>query len=346
MTIPAPVHNGRRFDWFARFDPASRAYAVAPGATSLPTGGRLWTPGRPRLDQGQEGACCGFAAAAEAAAEPVPVTRVTNAYARGWYLNAQRRDQWPGENYDGTSVLGTMQEGVARGLYGGYRWAFSVEQLAHGIVAPEEDDGGPAVIGVEWRSGSYTTDAAGVLRPAGYVVGGHSLCLLGFIPDTVDEDTDPELWAQLGRLDLAAAVAEVLQEEPGAFIGMNSWGPMFGRNGLFVVGVSVVRGWFAARGEFALPGGRQQRRRKVTAVAQPEEPAEESGDTTLHIRAVDVQEGDRLLDPPDVLGQESVTVRGAPQIVRSWNGNRVVIDSTAGVFQLGAADLVAVRRQM
>lgn len=347
--VPAPVVDGRRLDWFPRFDPRSRMWAAAPDATELPTSGRLWRPGPRRLDQGSEGACCGFAAAAEAAAEPDPVQRVTDRYARGWYLNAKRRDEWPGEAYDGTSVLATMLEGRSRRLFASFRWAFSVEELAHGIVKDAEDDGGPAVIGVEWRRGSYSTDRLGILRPSGPVVGGHALCLLGFIPAMPRQGT--ELEHQLAELELVEAVAELLVHgaEPGVFIGMNSWGPTFGRDGLFVVGVSVVRGWFAARGEFALPGGRRGQgkgRRSMAENQEPQEqPEEESGDTTLHITAVDVQEGDRILDPPDQLGQESVTVRGTPRLVSSWNGRRVVIDSTAGVFQYGAGDPVVVRRR-
>jgi hypothetical protein len=348
--IPTPVHNGRRLDWVPRFDEASRGFAAAPGVATLPERGRLWNPGRV-LDQGQEGACTGFAAAAEAAAEPVPVPRVTNRYARGWYHGAQRRDEWPGEAYDGSSVLGTMKEGKARGLYGRYVWSFRVEQLAHGIVRDETDDGGPAVIGVPWHAGSYSTDALGVLRPSGDVVGGHALCLPGFVPRL---DFDAELWDQLEELDLAAGVHAVFDTgEDGAFVGINSWGPTFGRGGLFVVSVSVVRGWFAARGEFAHP---EQRRlpaqRKGTAMTELEQSDEEQpvpemrpGDETLHILAVDVRDGDRLLDPPEDVGQESVTVRGAPQVVNDWRGRRVVINSTAGVFQLGAGDPVTVRRE-
>ena len=178
--VPAPVHEGRRLDWFPLFDERSRAYAAAPAAQTFPTRGRLWQPGKV-LDQGNEGACCGFAAAAEAAADPVRVPRVTNAYARGWYRNAQRRDDWPGEAYDGTSVLGTMKEGKARGVYGRYGWFFTPEQLAHGLVRDEAEDGGPAVLGIEWREGSYATDELGVLRPSGDVVGGHALCLFGVV---------------------------------------------------------------------------------------------------------------------------------------------------------------------
>lgn len=341
---PAPVHDGRRLDWFPRFDPASRRYAAAPGVSELPGSGRLWNPGKV-LDQGSEGACVGFACAGRAAAEPDPVRRVTNAYALGWYRNAQRRDEWPGEAYDGTSVLAGMQEGKARRLFPRYLWAFSVEELAHGIVRPEEEDGGPAVIGVEWRSGSYSTDPRGILRPSGRVVGGHALCLLGFLPAMPERGT--ELEHQLVELELMEAVAQLLvhSAEPGVFIGLNSWGPTFGRGGLFVVSVSTVRGWFAARGEFALPGSRRALERGRTAMAEPEDQDDQSGDSTLHITAADVLEGDRILDPPDAIGQESVTVRSAPKMVSGWQGRRVVIDSTAGVFQLGASDPVTVRRQ-
>jgi hypothetical protein len=82
------------------------------------------------------------------------------------------------------------------------------------------------------------------------------------------------------------------------------------------------------------------------SAAAEEEPAEEmrAGDETLHVAAVEVRDGDRILDPPDELRQESVTVRGTPRQVTGWRGRRVVIDSTAGVFQLGATDPVTVRR--
>ncbi len=353
--VPAPVVDGRRFDWFARFDEQSRAYAVAPDATEFPTRGRLWEPGMV-LDQGAEGACCGFAAAAEAAALPVRVPRVTNAYARGWYLGAKRRDQWPGESYDGTSVLGTMKEGHARRIYGAYGWHFSVEQLAHGIVRDAKDDGGPCVAGVEWRRGSYETDQLGILRPSGEVVGGHALCLLGFVPASHPLDNPRNaLRRQLEQLGLLDAVLQLFREgEPGAFIGQNSWGESFGRGGRFAVAVSVVRGWFAARGEFAQPQQRKLPAREWrTAVAEPDEPTQDdagrtqqaeqsdSGTTTEHITAADVLEGDRVLDPPEELGQESVTVLGEPQLL---NGRRARVRTTAGTFTVAAAAPLTVRR--
>jgi hypothetical protein len=374
--VPAPVHNGRRLDWFRRFDPASRMYAGAARARARPRRGRLWNPGRV-LDQGAEGACCGFAAAAEAAAEPVPVPRITNRYARGWYKNAQRRDEWPGEQYDGTSVLATMKEGKARGLFGAYGWFLRVESLAHGLVADPEDDGGPAVVGVEWREGSYETDQLGVLRPSGQVVGGHALCVLGFVPADLSAMAEQEATAlleQLAELDLDDAVRSVLEDEPAAFIIQNSWGPTFGKNGLAVVPLSVMRGWFESRGEFAQPQQRQlPAQRKGSTMTGPEPvdqledvedpdeqpatdvredaeldelPEQRPGDETLHISATEVLEGDRILDPPDELGQESVTVRGTPRVIQDHRGRRVVLSGRVGTFTLAAGARVTVRRQV
>jgi hypothetical protein len=339
--IPAPVHDGRRLDWFGRFDPASLDYPMAAGpATPMPTRGRLWLHGR-ILDQGNEGACCGFAAAAEAAAHPVPVPRVTNAYARGWYRKAQYRDVWPGEAYDGTSVLATCLEGRARGLYAGFRWAKRAEQLLAGVVAPEDEDGGPALLGVEWREGSYATDRLGVLRPSGTVVGGHALALIGAAFPEDLEYPDSELMQQLTELDLEDGVRAVLADEEAAAIVQNSWGEVFGKGGLCVVPLSVLRGWFQARGEFGQPVGRRlpPGTRGTTMTEQDEDG--DVGTTTLHITLADVQPRDRILDPPEELGRESVTVRALPQLV---SGRRARVATTAGSVTLAAATPVTVRR--
>lgn len=374
QVVPAPVHDGRRLDWFPRFDPASLNYPMAAGpASELPGRGRLWTPG-PVLDQGAEGACVGFGCAAEAAAQPVPVPRISARVARGWYRNAQRRDQWPGETYDGTSVLAGCLEGRARGLYTGFRWAKRAEQLAAGIV-----DDGPAVIGVEWREGSYSTDELGVLRPSGSVVGGHCVCVLGFVP-RLGRGRKTGGWAatlelELELLQLLGGVLSVLEDEPAAFIVQNSWGVGFGKNGLCVVPLSVVQDWARAGWEAAQPVGRRLPKVKGSAMTQPngqqldqledvedpgeqpatdvledasldDEPEQQPGDATLHITAAEVLEGDRILDPPDELGQESVTVRGVPRVVQDHRGRRVVVSGRVGTFTLGAGTPVTVRRQV
>ena len=356
------THAGRTFDHLPRFDPASLDYRIgAVAGTELPRSGRLWRHSAV-LDQGAEGACVGMGCAGEAAAEPVPVPGVTNAYARGWYRSAQRRDPWPGEAYSGTSVLAGLLEGRARGLYTGFLWAKSAAELAAGIVLPESRGGGPAVIGVEWTQGSYDTDGLGVLRPSGPVVGGHCVAVIGFVPATSSR-VSATLQRQLEDLGLWNGYRSA---GGPVFVILNSWGRSFGINGLALVPLAVMESWVAARGEFAQPVGRSlpPARQRGAAMTEPGEDVEpedrdedtdedpdsgpvsededgDAGTTTLHLTAADVQDRDRILDPPEELGQESVTVRGTPWFV---TGRRVRITSSAGTFTISAGAPVTVRR--
>lgn len=338
--LPVTEHEGRTLDWRPRFDERSLAYRIGAAVTALPATGRLWKHG-PVLDQGSEGACVGFGCAGDAAAEPVPVPGITTEYALGFYRKAQRLDVWPGEAYSGTSVLAGCLEGRARGLWTGFRWATSPEELAAGIVRPASRGGGPAIIGVEWRAGSYDTDALGVLRPSGDVVGGHCLLVVGFVP--VRAGVSAALQQQLkdaGLWDGYLAVGGA------CFVVLNSWGLGFGQGGLALVPLEVMRGWFRAGGEFAMPEGRKQpgAAAAITATDQEAPPATASPDATLHLVARDVRDGDRIVaGVPAELGQETATVQSR-RLVAGWAGHQVRVRSTAGVFTLRASDPVKVRR--
>jgi hypothetical protein len=268
---------------------------------------------------------------------------VTTSYARNWYRRAQRLDVWPGEAYEGTSVLAGCLVGRERKLWAGFRWAKNPAELAAGI---QNDDLGPGVLGVQWSEQLYDVPASGLMAPDVNLDPdmGHCVLVFGYAP--APEHITRGLWGDLEELGLDDAVESLT--EP-SFLLLNSWGDSWGAGGRAVAPLSLVRRWFAARGEFALPEQRTKGARMAAStedVEDSEELDDQSGDTTLHISAAEVQDGDRILDPPDVLGQESVTVRGAPRMVSGWNGRRVVIESTAGIFQLGAADPVAVRRRV
>lgn len=331
----ATEHAGRTFDWRGRFDPRSLNFRAAAGVTQMPTTGRIWQHG-PVLDQGAEGACVGFASAGIVAAEPSSRTGVTNDYARSWYRRAQRLDEWQGEAYSGTSVLAGCLVGRERKLWSGFRWAKNPAELATGIL---DDTLGPAVLGVQWSEDLYEPPASGALDAKVHLDPnlGHAVDLFGYLPARAF--ITRALQEELEELELWEAVDSLA--EP-SFLLLNSWGGTWSVSGRAVVPVSLARRWFAARGEFALPEHRMKGGRMSAA---QEEQDDQSGDTTHHITAVDVRDGDRILDPPDQLGQESVTVRGTPRNITSWNGRRVVVDSTAGVFQLGAGDPVTVRRK-
>jgi len=334
--------EGATFDWAARFDPRSLNYRVAAGVTKMPTTGRIWDHG-PVLDQGAEGACVGFACAGVVAAAPSSRSGVTDDYARRWFRRAQLLDEWPGEQYPGTSVLAGCLVGRERKLWTGFRWAKNPAELATGIL---DENLGPALIGVQWSEQLYDVPASGAVDPDVELDPelGHAVELFGYVPASPADGG--QLQGQLMELGLWDAVDQL--KEP-SFLLLNSWNDSWGAGGRAVVPASLVQRWFRTRGEFALPEGRMKGAPRMVS-DQPESTDDStsgddgSKDTTLHITAVELQDGDRLLDPPDVLGQESCTVRGTPKLTHSWSGRRVVVDSTAGIFQLGASDPVVVRR--
>lgn len=167
-----PLRERPRLDRLVEFDNRSRDYPIA----------RLLTSDTPRsytwrcdtwLDQGREGACVGFAWAHEAAAVPVKHPVLTQT-AQAIYYEARRLDQWPGENYDGTSVIAGAKATQARGYLKEYRWAFGLNEL---LVAVSRH--GPAVLGVNWYDDMWDTDTAGFLHVGGRIAGGHAILMTG-----------------------------------------------------------------------------------------------------------------------------------------------------------------------
>lgn len=105
----------RKLDWRPRFDQRSKAYGIGAIVDSSKTKDTsvLWPEGIV-LDQGAEGACVGFGWAGDVLAEPVspkiqPTPEKGNADAISYYKRAQKIDEWPGEDYEGTSVLAAQR---------------------------------------------------------------------------------------------------------------------------------------------------------------------------------------------------------------------------------------------
>ncbi len=162
-----------RLDRLLEFDERSRRFPVRALTGTRAPRSYTWRPG-PVLNQGQEGACVGFAWTAEALARPKPVPALTDESARGVYRRAQQLDPWPGEDYSGTSVLAGVKAAQELGWYGEYRWAFSLEEALAGVSWA-----GPGVAGTWWYSGMFDPDSDGYLRPTGQRVGGHAWMVHG-----------------------------------------------------------------------------------------------------------------------------------------------------------------------
>ncbi len=159
------------------FDPRSRAYPIVPLLTHLygdPLPPRSYTWACPvYLNQGSEGSCVGHAWAHEIAAKPVPWPS-TSYLARLIYKQAQVIDPWPGEAYEGTSVLAGVKIAQQLGHYKEYRWAFGLDDLVLALGYK-----GPAVLGIPWTEDMFDPDASGLLHPTGTVAGGHAILATG-----------------------------------------------------------------------------------------------------------------------------------------------------------------------
>jgi hypothetical protein len=209
-------HNTRdkRLDRIPQFDERSRQFPIRALIGDVALKPKRWTC-LPRIDQGQEGSCVGHGWAHELAAEPVRVPGVTHATALAIYHRAQQLDEWPGEQYEGTSVLAGAKAVQEQGHMAEYRWAFGVDDVLATLSAH-----GPVVIGVDWMRGMMHTDANGYIVPTGEVVGGHCTLLRGLIRERgrwvcVGRNSWGRDWGLAGDFKLAADDLDTLLKNAG-----------------------------------------------------------------------------------------------------------------------------------
>lgn len=223
----------RVLDWKPVFDKRSKEFPVS---SMLPLEQdlkyTLWQTG-PILDQGKEGACVGFGWTAEALAGPIQVDLKKieepgvpddpTAFAHYVYKRAQRVDQWPGENYSGTSVLAGAKILLGLGVLHEYRWAFSVNDIIGTLMAH-----GPVVLGINWYNGMYRAPD-GKLEIFGNKVGGHCILAVGYNPSS----------ARFGGKQ--------------TIILQNSWGKSWGINGVAEMLVDDLDRLIKEGGEACVP---------------------------------------------------------------------------------------------
>lgn len=223
----------RTLDWKPRFDERSKKYPIRGTVLRRPKRvDKMWTTG-PILDQGTEGACVGFGWTAQTTAAPfstnirtvkIPKSPTTpTRYAQYVYETAKKIDEYPGEDYEGTSVLAGAKVLEKDQLLKSYAWGFTIDDVIDGIIAR-----GPVVLGIPWYDGMYEAPG-GVLTVSGNLVGGHCIVAVGY---------------KVSSAKLNGEAAVVLQ---------NSWGRKWGKSGLAEIRVSELSRLLKEQGEACLP---------------------------------------------------------------------------------------------
>lgn len=223
----------RVLDWKSRHDEESLKYGIRSTLDKNIKPVRvMWEEGIV-LDQGSEGACVGFGWMAEYLSQPVapkpqPAKFLTQQYANNVYQSAKKIDEFPGESYEGTSVLAGAKVMKARGFITSYRWAFGINDVRDAVIQE-----GPVVIGIPWKEGMYETDANGLVKVTGKNVGGHCLTITGYDP----------------AMKIGSRTYEVYRWR-------NSWGTSYGINGSGYIKAADLAKLLKGVGEACVPIGR------------------------------------------------------------------------------------------
>lgn len=203
MIDPNSVAFGRRpsLDERDKNYPMATLLRAAPrgvpeGLTQPFPGDYIWRHTPPALDQGPIGACVGYSW--KQLLLQYPYTRQDGPDALTIYLEAQKIDEWSGENYEGTSVRAGVKYLRGLGLIDAYYWASSVAEIVEHIKTL-----GPVVMGTNWYQGMSDLVQGSIARIRGPVVGGHAWLIYGY-------STSYQY-----------------------FCALNSWGPGFGAGGTF-----------------------------------------------------------------------------------------------------------------
>lgn len=148
--------------------------SLASAPDEAPRNERYYKSGKV-LDQGSEGACVGFCGTNFLTATPIgsfPRANIQtlNNHAISFYKTCQKIDEWPGENYSGTSVSALCKLLKDRGFIETAVMTTSFEEMVRWKLYR-----GPLMISTPWHEGCYRPNAQGFIRPTGKKVGGHAI---------------------------------------------------------------------------------------------------------------------------------------------------------------------------
>lgn len=199
-------------------DPDDHKYPLRALLPTAPEPGppeRYWTM-KPALDQGQLPRCVGYATRQWLSSSPVPDPSGPDQDTL--YFEAQKRDEWPGEGYDGTSDRGSMKYLQELGYIEEYRWSSRAEEGLAFVLTR-----GTLLLGIPWLAGMDEPDKEGIIRATGAERGGHEILVAG------------------------------ASRTRGLFRLLNSWGPGWGQNGRAWISGEDLQALLDRRGSLLCP---------------------------------------------------------------------------------------------
>jgi hypothetical protein len=129
------------------------------------------------------------------------------------YKEAQKIDEWAGENYDGTSVRAGAKYLKNTGKISSYLWAFNLTTLINTVL-----NIGPVVVGTNWYYGMFFPDRSGLIRLSGRLCGGHAYVINGIDINKKQfriKNSWGKNWGHQGRAFISFANMERLIRERG-----------------------------------------------------------------------------------------------------------------------------------
>lgn len=219
----------RRLGRHVHHDPRSFNYSVTdvPEIDSVEIKSVEWPVNCGVLDQGDLGACVGYATTGNVATGPnytaLPTTKAgdlapgarANSTARMVYSDATKMDNVPGQwppNDTGSSGLGGAKAARKGGYISAYLHAFSLDAALKALMV------GPIMVGTDWYSGMFDPTVSGQVVPTGDLAGGHEYMAYGYDAErsrVLFQNSWGSSWGQGGRFWMSTANLGTLLAKDG-----------------------------------------------------------------------------------------------------------------------------------
>ncbi|WP_456380801.1 C1 family peptidase [Thiolapillus sp.] len=175
------------------------------------------------LNQHSEGACTGFALAAAINLQYFRAKEDVRVSPRMLYEMAKRHDEWPGEDYDGSSLRGAIKGWSNMGVCQDKLWRYRVSRKGD-LTVRRAKDARSHTLGAYYRLRPQINHYHAALNEAGVIV------VSAMVHAGWDEPEDGVIQKQ-DKIDGGHAFAVVGYDEKGFWV-QNSWTEAWGDRGL------------------------------------------------------------------------------------------------------------------